>query len=460
MTQAQRYAGWSVQAVLGGLLLYGLAALPDLHARWGVSIGSIAAILGWIALAAFGFALLRDMPRRRSFALLALALMAVRVVFALLAVGRTSTGDPNAYLNLAKGLLAGHGLVIYEPFFGSAWRALFPPLYPLLLAGWGALFGFSTPSVLALGTLTDAATAWLIVRLGTRLGSAVAGRRAAWLYLLWPSVLFSAPLAQKESLCALLILALALTWVQPRAGWRGAVALGVPAGLLALTQPGEAPLAALFGLVLVGRIGLWRVLATGLRGAVIAGIVLLPWWIRNAMLFHAFVPLTTASGASLWIGNNPDATGNWEPPPIALKGIPEMAYGPRIQALAVEWIRTHPTGFVRLTATKFVRACGVAEFGVTRLVAMGPPFPRLLAAALWPIAQLSHLALLGGAAARLGRVPVTLMLLIAACGLQLLLFGVWFEFGERHREFVTAFLLLALCWSYNDGAVEKAAPTP
>ena len=460
MTQAQRYAGWSVQAVLGGLLLYGLAALPDLHARWGVSIGSIVAILGWIALAAFGFALLRDMPRRRSFALLALALMAVRVVFALLAVGRTSTGDPNAYLNLAKGLLAGHGLVIYEPFFGSAWRALFPPLYPLLLAGWGALFGFSTPSVLALGTLTDAATAWLIVLLGTRLGSAVAGRRAAWLYLLWPSVLFSAPLAQKESLCALLILALALTWVQHRPGWRGAVALGVPAGLLALTQPGEAPLAALFGLVLVGRIGLWRVLATGLRGAVIAGIVLLPWWIRNAMLFHAFVPLTTASGASLWIGNNPDATGNWEPPPIALKGIPEMAYGPRIQALAVEWIRTHPTGFVRLTATKFVRACGVAEFGVTRLVAMGPPFLRLLAAALWPIAQLSHLALLGGAAARLGRVPVTLMLLIAACGLQLLLFGVWFEFGERHREFVTAFLLLALCWAYNDGAVEKAAPTP
>ncbi|WP_353203808.1 glycosyltransferase [Sphingomonas sp.] len=460
MTRAQLYAAWSVQAVLGGLLLYGLTALPDLQARWGVSLGSIAAVLAWIALAAFGFALLREMPRRRNFALLALALMTVRVAFALLAVWRTSTGDPNAYLNLAKGLLAGHGLVIYDPFFGSAWRALFPPLYPVLLAGWGALFGFSTPSVLALGTLTDTATAWLIVLLGTRLGSAVAGRRAAWLYLLWPSVLFSAPLAQKESLCALLVLTLALTWVQHHPGWRGAVALGVPAGLLALTQPGAAPLAALFGIVLVGRIGLWPVLATGLRGAVVAGIVLLPWWIRNGMLFHAFVPLTTASGASLWIGNNPDATGNWEPPPIALKGIPEMACGPRIQAIALEWIRTHPAGFVRLTATKFVRACGVAEFGVTRLVAMGPPFPHLLAAGLWPIAQLSHLALLGGAAARLGRVPATLVLLIAACGLHLLLFGVWFEFGERHREFVTPFLLLALCWSYDDAAVEKAPPTP
>lgn len=462
MTAASRLPGWAIpaaiQAVLGALLLYGLTGIPDLAARWGGSAGSVVAVIGWIALAALGFALLRDRPRRRSFALLALLLMAVRVAFALLAVWRTSTGDPNAYLNLAKGLLAGQGLVIYDPFFGSAWRALFPPIYPLLLAGWGALFGFSTPAVLALGTLTDMAAAGTIVLLGTQLGSAVAGRRAAWLYLIWPSVLFSAPLAQKESLCALLVLALALFWLRRPSGWRGAVMLGVPAGLLALTQPGEAPLAALFGLVLVRQIGLWPVLATGLRGAIIAAVVMLPWWIRNGLLFHAFVPLTTASGASLWIGNNPEATGNWEPPPPELKGIPELAYGRRIQAIAVEWIRTHPADFVRLSVTKFVRACGISEFGVNRLVAMGPPFPRMLAAALWPLAHGSHLLLLGGAALRLGRVPATLVLLIAACGLQLLLFGIWFEFGERHREFVTPFLLLALCWTFVP--VEKAAPTP
>jgi hypothetical protein len=190
-------------------------------------------------------------------------------------------------------------------------------------------------------------------------------------------------------------------------------------------------------------------------------VVLVPWWVRNWTVFHAFVPLTTASGASLWIGNNPDATGNWQPPPPALKGIPELAYGKRIGAIAVEWIRTHPVGFVRLTLTKFVRASGIAQFGVTRLVAMGPPVPRVLAAALWPLSMLAHLALLGGAAFKLGpRLPFTLVLLIAACGLQLMLFGMWFEFGERHREFVTPFLLLALCWSFAAPAVEKAPATP
>uniref|UniRef100_UPI0035CB0818 glycosyltransferase n=1 Tax=uncultured Sphingomonas sp. TaxID=158754 RepID=UPI0035CB0818 len=465
MTRAQpateRWIGWSVQAVLAALLLYGLTAFPDLDRRWGITFTSIGAIAGWIALAATGFHALRARPGSATLSALAVALVVLRIAFALLAVGRTSTGDPNAYLNLAKGLLAGNGLLIYDPFLGSTWRALFPPLYPLLLAGWGAVFGFDTPSVLTLGTLTDAATAWLLFALGTRLGSAVAGHRAAWLYLVWPSVLFSAPLAQKESLCALLVLLLALAWIDRRAGWRGALALGLPAGLLALTQPGEAPLAALFGLVLVRRIGLWPLLRTGVRGALVAMLVLLPWWVRNWTLFHVFVPLTTASGPSLWIGNNPSSTGNWQPLPAELKGIPEIAYGKRIAALAIEWIRTHPVGFVRLTLTKFVRACGIAQFGVVRLVAMGPPFPRMLAAALWPVSLLAQLALLGGAAAAIGRrVPFTLVLLIAACGLQLLLFGVWFEFGERHREFVTPFLLLALCWAFAPPAVEKVAPTP
>lgn len=458
--RAERIVVWGVQAALGAMLLYGLTAPPDFSARWGISFASVGVIAGWIVLAATGFHLLRRRPSVGPILALAAILVVVRIAFALFAVGRTSTGDPNSYLNLAKGLLAGRGLALYEPFFGSVWYALFPPLYPVVLAGWGAVAGFATPSVLALGTLIDGGAAWLLFVLGRRLGNTVAGRRAAWLYLIWPSVLFSAPLAQKESLCAVLILALALAWIDRRRGWRGAVALGVPAGLLALAQPGQAPLAALFGVVLVRRIGPVPMMVTGLRGGLVALLVLLPWWVRNGIVFHAFVPLTTASGASLWIGNNPDATGNWEPPPVALKGVPELAYGKRIAAIAIAWIEAHPAAFVRLTITKLLRACGIAEFGVNRLVAMGPPFPRVLAAALWPLAQGTHLAMLALAALRLGRIPFTLVLLIAACGLQLLLFSMWFEFGERHREFATPFLLLALCWSFATPPVEKLASKP
>ncbi len=451
MTRAPgRFAGIGVQAVLAVLCLYGLASLPGLLGQWGLSFAAIGILLLWVAVAGLGLPLLRAGPSRRRFAMLAGVAIALRLAFALLSVHRGSSGDPNAYLLLAKGLLIRDEYGIYEPFFGGYWRPLFPPFYSFLLAGWGAIAGFSTLSVLFLGTAIDLGAASLILRLGRRLGNEGAGRAAAWLYLVWPSVLFSAPLAQKEGLCAFLILALALAWLnRDQRGWRDAIKIGVPAALLALTQPGLAPLAALFGLCLIGRAGALSTMAAGLRALCVALLVMLPWWIRNWLIFGVFVPLTSAGGASLWIGNNPDATGNWMPPPEHLRGLPEIVYGKRIGAIAMEWIKANPGAFVRLTITKFLRACGVASFGITRLVAMQPPLPAAFAAALLPLSHLTHVVLLGASAVavRVRRMPGTgtLLLLIAACGVQLLLFGVWFEFGERHREFVTPFLLLLAC---------------
>jgi hypothetical protein len=465
MTRAPaRLAGIGVQAVLAVLCLYGLFSAPGVIGKWGFSPAGAGVILLWIATASLGLPLLRTMPSRRRLVLLAAVAIALRIAFALLSVHRGSSGDPNAYLLLAKGLLVRDEYGIYDHFFGGYWRALFPPFYSFLLAGWGAIAGFSTASVLLLGTVIDLGAASMIVRLGRRLDNPGAGRAAAWLYLIWPSVLFSAPLAQKEGLCAFLILALALAWLdRDDRRWRDAVKIGVPAALLALTQPGQAPLAVLFGLCLVGQAGFRSTLSAGVRAAAVAVLVMLPWWIRNWLIFGVFMPLTSAGGASLWIGNNPDATGNWLPPPEHLRGLPEIVYSKRVSAIAVEWIKANPAAFVRLTLTKFVRACGVGSFGVTRLVAMQPPLPAAMAAALIPLSHVAHITLLGGGAvaARLRRTPGagTLLLLIAACLVQLMLFGVWFEFSERHREFVTPFLLLLVCGILG-ARLERAEPTP
>ncbi|MFA6116618.1 MAG: glycosyltransferase [Sphingomonas sp.] len=461
---APRPVRWAIQATLAILCLYGLWSAPGVLGRWGYSFTGICALLLWVAIAGLGLPLLRARPTRRWLALLAMVAITLRLCFALLSVHRGSGGDPNAYLLLAKGLLIRDEYGIYDQYFGGYWRALFPPFYSFLLAGWGSIAGFSTASVLFLGTVIDLGAASLIVQLGRRLGNEGAGRGAAWLYLVWPSVLFSAPLAQKEGLCAFLILALALAWLnRDHRIWRNAVKIGVPAALLALTQPGQAPLAALFGLCLIGQAGFLPILLAGLRAACIALLVMLPWWIRNWLIFGVFMPLTSAGGASLWIGNNPDATGNWLPPPEHLRGLPEIVYNKRIGAIAVEWIRANPGAFVRLTITKFLRACGVGAFGIGRLVAMQPPLPAAIAAALVPFSHLAHVALLGGSAvaARLRRMPGTgtLLLLIAACLIQLMFFGVWFEFSERHREFLTPFLLLLVCGMIAP-QLESAEPTP
>jgi hypothetical protein len=445
----------SLAGVLAMLLIYGLVSLPGMEAAWRVTHLGIGALIVWALIACAALPLSRPKPPRLVVSLAIIAIIAMRIMLAIVSSGHESPGDPHSYLVLAHGLLAGQGLVIYEPWFQASYRALFPPAYPLLLAGWGAVFGLKTASLLALNTLTDIGAAWLVVRIGAKLGSQGrdAGRGAAFLYLIWPSALFSAPLAQKESLAILLVLTLAWAWLRLiELGKRDRVAvvvLSVSAALLALTQPGWAMLAALFGLMFVRRAGIGRIVSAGLPAAGLAVVVMLPWWIRNWLVFNTFVPLTTAGGAGLWIGNHPGASGNWEPPLPELRGLSEMVYGPRAAAIAKDWIVHHPVDFAKLSVQKFLHACGVSVFGLTRLKAMGPPLGPDVEATLFLFSYVPHLAMLGGAAvaAALSR-NRTLLLLIAACGLQLILFGVWFEFGERHREFVTPFLLLLITMEF------------
>lgn len=442
-----------VVAVLLLLLSYGAASLPGLVERWGLSPAGVGVLAGWMALAALARPLMRAPPRPLLVGLLLVALVALRLGFASSILDRAPQGDSQSYLTLAKSLRAGDGFSIVEPFLGITTHALFPPLYPALLAGWSTVFGLSPPSILASGTLVDLATAAMMILMASRLGNAGAGRGAAWLYLVWPSALFSAPLAQKESLCALLILIIATAWISDgRPLVMRTAIIGVAAGLLALTQPGEAPLAALIGLVLMHRMGFVRVLRTGVLAAGVACIVLSPWWIRNWLVFGAFVPLTTSSGISLWIGNNPGSTGNWMAPPASLRGLPEIEYSRQAGRIALVWIATHPLQFARLSLAKLALSCSIGHFGLTRLYAMHPAPPAWVAATLFPLSQAAHMGMLGGAAAaarlRGDRALSTVLLLVVACGLQLALFGVWFEFGERHREFTTPFLLLLICCGF------------
>ncbi|WP_244624396.1 glycosyltransferase family 39 protein [Sphingomonas sp. So64.6b] len=433
------------------LLAYGVFSTPGLMVRWGASPGGVAIFVAWSLTALWALATTIRHRLRTEWIAFAVIAIGLRLGSAWFAAPRVSPGDSHWYLVLAHNLIAGRGLVVDEPFMGVACYALFPPLYGIVLAGWGAVVGFSTPSLLALSTLIDLGAAWSIVRLASFLGVRRAGIAAALVYLILPSVLFSAPLAQKEGLSVLLVLALAFGWLRAARDarrWRDALAIGLPAALLALTQPGEAMLALLFGLVLIPGIGLRRVMTIGMPAALIAVAVMLPWWIRNLVVLGAFVPLTSSAGYSLWIGNNADATGNWLPPPEQLRGLPEITFGKAAAGLAQEWIVQHPVGFVRITIAKFVRAVAIGEFGVVRLAAMNPPISAAIGALLLPVSHGAHLlTLAGGAAAlRLRRDPAiaALAALLAACVVQLMLFGMWFEFGERHREFLTPFILIAV----------------
>ena len=440
---------------------YGGYSLPGLLGDWGGSLVAVPMLIGWAVVV--GVPILLFVRQRPGAAVVAAVIgaVAVRACLALAVSGRVPSGDAAIYPILARHLIEGRGLEVFEPFMGVDTRALFPPLYPLVLAGWSALFGASSGAVSALNLVIDGGCAVTIVTLGRLLDRRRAGLGAAWLYLMWPSVLLSSPLAQKEGLCALLAVALAVRWVRyvqaPRAAIAQAATIGVLAGLLALTQPGELPLAALFGLVALGS-GARRLAVIVAVGIPTAAAVMLPWWTRNADIFGSFVPLTSAGGYGLWVGNNPDANGHWMPPPRALYGLPELAFGKAAAQIAVAWIAAHPLDFIKVTIEKALRAWGIAEFGASRLAMMQPAVSAGIVAGAFALSQIAHFAMLGTAAVatRRRRSPgaTILLTLVLACLIQTLCFGAFFEFGERHRDFATPFLLLlALAWTIRDAPI-------
>src|SRR5688572_14738911 len=149
-------------------------------------------------------------------------------------------GDTLNYLQMADNLLSGRGLVVDDPYNLPNMRATYPPLYPLLLAGVGTVLPLSILVIAVLNTAFDFACGALMARLGKQLGHADAGRLAAALYILWPTHIGLAPVARKEGLIALFVVALLCLLVElaRRPDLRLAAGYGLLAGLLALTQPG------------------------------------------------------------------------------------------------------------------------------------------------------------------------------------------------------------------------------
>jgi hypothetical protein len=90
-----------------------------------------------------------------------------------------------------------------------------------------------------------------------------------------------------------------------------------------------------------------------------------PWTVRNALAFHAFVPVATNGGINLYIGNNPRARGHYYYSPKIDAPIAAAIKGPRrggpneisvdrlARHLAWQYASEHPYEALRLWRAKF-----------------------------------------------------------------------------------------------------------
>ena len=263
--------------------------------------------------------------------------------------------------NVARSIVAGRGFG--NSFVSDQPGASTPPIFPYIVAIFFRLFGvYNANSIFAIhvfNCVINSLACIPIFLVGRRSFGPRTGLWAAWAWVFFPyGIYFAAAWAWGTHL-----LLLGLLWllyfaqemeVSPRIGlWAG---FGLLAGLTALDEPSVLivipfllALAAL-RLALAGK----RWLLPGMVASVTLAAVISPWMIREALVFHKFIPIRGNMGLELWLGNNGHNLRwvsddlnplNNQTELAEYNSIGEVAYMDQKERQAKEYIHDHPSWY-------------------------------------------------------------------------------------------------------------------
>ncbi|MDI3257116.1 MAG: glycosyltransferase family 39 protein [Kyrpidia sp.] len=304
-----------------------------------------------------------------------------------------------------------------------------PPGYPFFLAAVYAVY----PSILAAklaNVCLDVAWMVSVYVLGAAAGGRRTGLWASGAAAVFPTSVAYSSVLGTETLAAALLTAIAALHVRGAdRGIGGMAALGALMGALALVKPYYAAMPVLYALLQYwrareegaaggrrrglrrlngmeraeapanqppkatagsernpGRMVRGRAMRAALGALLVSGaaaaLVIAPWSVRNALVFHRIVPISTNGDFVLYINNNDSSRGMYMDPlqvpgsifktdrVLGTDGVYNEAVAmARAKDEAQAWIRAHPAGFVRLgfdrvSASYFNLASDVADWAV------------------------------------------------------------------------------------------------
>lgn len=252
--------------------------------------------------------------------MLAVALvLRVAYVFAVHRTGAQPSSDSISYDVIAWNLAQDRGFQLVSD--GTLYPTAKAPLLPWLVSLVYRMTGHVYFASLLFQCVIGACVPVLVRSLGRTMFGTPVGRIAGWLAVAHPLLIFFSGYLLTESLFAAMVLAAMVAsaeWLKaPRT--RRALGAGLLWGLACLTRPTAMPLPFLVALWAWPPLGL--MLRPGDRarqtGVLLLGMVLAiaPWTIRNAIVLHDFVPITTGGGRTLLDANN---AWVWDDP--ALRG--------------------------------------------------------------------------------------------------------------------------------------------
>jgi 4-amino-4-deoxy-L-arabinose transferase-like glycosyltransferase len=261
--------------------------------------------------------------------------------------------DSRQWSGIALNFLSGDGLITDE---GA--RALRPPVYSLFLSFIYFIFGKENLlAVRIVQALISSCTCLIVYLLGKRIFNDAAAKISMAACAAYPFFIYYSGAVLTETLY-IFMLSLIMLFLSGKRFMLAGVFFGL--GILCRTELVVFFFCALAGMFIVlrGKEALRRAIVM----AAITGAILFPWTLRNYLVFHAYVPLTTMSGYTFYEGNSPyNSTGG---PGGALpfpdtRGMGELEKDRFLRHEAIRTIRENPRRMTGLLWSKFKRLWNV-----------------------------------------------------------------------------------------------------
>jgi hypothetical protein len=273
---------------------------------------------------------------------------------------------------VAASIASGHGFSSPLRWFPTGPTAWFGPIYPYLTAGVFKLFGiYSYASYAVLESINAALSALTCIPIflaGKKSFGIVVGAASAWAWVILPTAVVL-PLrwiwdTAFSALCMAVILYVTLL-LRDAPSLRNWCGYGLLWAFGALLNPSLlATMPFLVGWIILELWGKHESWGRGVAAcALLFALGLVPWTVRNALVFHKLIPVRGNFGLEFWLGNNPGTVdndnGNEHPndnlaEAQLYRSMGEPAYMAMKQREALDFIRANPADAARLTFHRVV----------------------------------------------------------------------------------------------------------
>ena len=269
--------------------------------------------------------------------------------------------DASAYDQVGWNIAQGHGfrLSLNIPIEEDEVITYQGPLYQYFLGGIYSVFGHSYPVVWIIHAILRAVTAYLIYEICLMIFGEKE-KRIGWLaaafFGFYPDLVEVGAMLMTETL--FIFLNVLVVWLFLRQYEKPTVQASALLGLVFGFGILSRSSILLFGLIFAFWYWRKKALLPFVTFCFVGGLVLIPWTVRNAMVYRQFIPTMANAGYNLWVGNREGGTGEGGNPPTlpAYQKLYGMTGANRFFAgRARSFILEHPEQYVAFTAGRFVK---------------------------------------------------------------------------------------------------------